>query len=137
MFTTIQLITILSIIGIHFFADAFCQTHEDATNKWKSKKALTNHVLTYTGMTTVLWGFLLAIIGYLSEHPQMPDFILLLLGVGTVTFVTHWITDYFTSKWVHNLFEKKDFHNGFVVILCIDQMLHFVTLFLTLNYLVM
>jgi len=50
-------------------------------------------------------------------------------------FLTHWLSDLFTSRWTSKLWEKKDVHNFFVVI-GFDQLIHATTLLITYNYLI-
>jgi len=52
-----------------------------------------------------------------------------------ITFITHWVTDYFTSKWTSRLWEEKQVHNFFVVI-GLDQLIHATSLLITFNYLI-
>lgn len=47
-----------------------------------------------------------------------------------ITFICHWIQDYYTSRWVKKSFDKQDYHNGFVKI-GFDQFLHYTQMFLT------
>jgi len=47
-----------------------------------------------------------------------------------ITFITHTITDYFTSRLNSKLWEQGKVHNFFVA-LSFDQILHYVQLFLT------
>jgi len=49
---------------------------------------------------------------------------------GSISYIIHTIQDYFTSRAVSKLFAKKDYHNGFVMIE-VDQLLHYLQLFLT------
>jgi hypothetical protein len=70
----------------HFVADFLCQTREMGINKGKSIKWLTYHVLVYSLVTTILWGWLM------SLNINMLGF------VFCATFITHWITDFFSSK---------------------------------------
>ena len=47
-----------------------------------------------------------------------------------ITFLSHTITDYFTSRINKKLWEKGDTHNFFVFV-GLDQILHYFQLFLT------
>jgi hypothetical protein len=110
---------IFGIIFIHWFSDFVLQTNWQATNKSKDNLALTEHVLTYSG----IW-FLSSIVFY-----YFTDNIFILL-FPCITFVCHWITDYFTSRLNSYLWAKGDIHNFFVSV-GFDQVLHYVQLFLT------
>ena len=119
-----NLIEIFSIIIIHWFADFVLQSDEDAKNKSKSNKHLTSHVLTYTAVWSIigLWYGL-----YYNQH---------LLGAlfPIITFVFHWITDYYTSRLNSKLWSEGKVHNFFVSV-GFDQVLHYVQLFTTYYYL--
>jgi hypothetical protein len=112
-------ILLIMLVG-HFYADFVTQSHKQATNKATSKKYLTMHVLTYSFAITAFIVFFL---------PIQKTFLFLI-----ITFLAHWITDYFTSKLARKYFDKKDYHNGFVVVGA-DQMLHYIQLYLTFQIL--
>jgi hypothetical protein len=52
------------------------------------------------------------------------------LWVFTITFVSHFATDYFTSRWTKSLWEKKEVHDFFVAV-GFDQFMHAAQLFYT------
>ena len=116
----LSLIEILSIIVIHWFADFVLQTHWQATNKSKNNGALTMHVLSYS----TVWSLTANIYSILTGH----YYVLALFPV--ITFICHWVTDYFTSRLNSKLWAKGDIHNFFVSV-GFDQVLHYVQLFLT------
>ena len=109
---------ILAIILVtHFLADFALQTPEQAIQKSTSDKQLLWHVSTYTAV----WLFVsFGILGGLIKPILFIFF----------TFVTHYNTDYVTSRIVKTYREKEDYHNMFVVIGA-DQVLHYTQLFLT------
>jgi hypothetical protein len=111
-----QTVLILGLLT-HWFADFYLQSHEQAMNKWHSVKALTSHILVYSS----IW--------YLVLMGAAVDTKLALLFT-IITFASHFITDYFTSKVSHFYFDKKDYHNGFCVV-GIDQIFHYLQLFYT------
>lgn len=116
---------IILILLVHWFADFHFQSDRLARSKATSISALTEHIVIYT-FTWIIWAFALfeACSNSLGE-------MWIKCGIfGGITFVCHWITDYFTSKKVKKLFDMQDFHNGFVVI-GFDQILHYVQLFAT------
>lgn len=116
---------IFLILIIHFVADFVLQTSWMSENKYKDSDALISHICVYT-ITWFLGCFLL--INWVPfTAMQLTVFLL-------ITAVSHFLTDYFTSKVVHRLFAKKDFHNGFVMI-GFDQILHYVQLFLCIKFL--
>ena len=110
---------IIYILLIHFLADAGLQTHWQAMNKSISNIALLRHVGVYSGV------WLLASPIYLGWEGAAV--------MASVTFVTHFIVDYITSRVSKQFFHVEDFHNGWVVVLG-DQLIHYVQLFLTFSY---
>lgn len=115
--------TIFIIIIIHWLADFVFQTHWQATNKSTNNKALFQHVLTYVGIWFILlFGF------YVKTN------LINVLLFTLITFIAHFITDYFTSRLNSYLWKKGDIHNFFVSV-GFDQVLHYVQLFLTINWL--
>ena len=51
-----------------------------------------------------------------------------------VIFITHWLTDYFTSRLTSKLYKEERYHDFFVMI-GFDQVLHYTQLLLIFNYL--
>ena len=114
--------TVLAILFIHWLADFIFQSHEMSLKKSKSVKWLSYHVLVYSVVTTLCW---------FVFSPEV-------VTIGYIfcwTFMSHWITDFFTSKWTSYLWKKESVHNFFVVI-GIDQFIHATTLLLTYEYLI-
>lgn len=116
----LSLIEIFSIIVIHWVSDFVLQTHWQPTNKSKDNKALTMHVLSYS----TVWLLTANIYSIITGN------YLMLALFPIITFVCHWITDYFTSRLNSKLWAKGDIHNFFVSV-GFDQVLHYVQLFLT------
>jgi fatty acid desaturase len=112
--------TFLFVLLIHFLADFGLQTHEQATNKSSSIKSLSYHV----GVYSLIW--LVAAWFYF-------DFFALALLFSTITFVFHFATDYVTSRVGKPYWAKQDLHNGFVIV-GFDQVLHYIQLFLTIEF---
>lgn len=115
------------IILVHWVADFIFQPHSWAKNKSSSWKALLSHTFLYT----IIWMIPVAIVndGDLRVIP--------FLGL---TFLFHTITDYFTSRVVKQKFEEEDFGNsipndGAFTVIGFDQVLHYLQLILTWNYL--
>jgi heme/copper-type cytochrome/quinol oxidase subunit 2 len=98
-----SLLIIFSIILIHFFADFVLQTEWQATNKSKDNKALTMHVLSYS----TVW-FLIA-----NVYSIITGNYLVLALFAPITFVSHWITDYFTSRLNSKLWKEQKVHYFF------------------------
>jgi len=105
------MINVLFLVWFHFIADFMCQTDEMALNKSSSNKWLTFHVATYS-LPFLLFGWQFAF----------------------VTFITHWITDFLTSRGTAYLWQKGERH-WFYVLIGFDQAIHMTTLILTLEYL--
>jgi len=114
---------VLIIILCHWFADFFVQTSWQAENKSKRFDALTFHVLSYSAITSLVWWWAFGL--------QFAPYVLFLF---TVTFFTHWLTDFVSSRITSSLFAQKNYHWAFVVI-GIDQCFHYIQLFLTAQYL--
>lgn len=113
----ISILSLASILIVHWIFDFFLQTHWQASNKSKSYVALTEHVLTYSGglLLIVLLNF-----GYFHH---------LSYAVGFVVFnaLAHFFTDYVTSRATSALYEKEEYHDFFVAV-GFDQLLHYLTL---------
>lgn len=124
-----MLVLPLSLLAAHFIGDFALQSNNMALRKSTSNEWLTKHVLTYS--TCFLpWG----------------------LGFASLTFVLHWIVDYFTSRctsklWFIKLDEPdlggygidhyrwatvyKYRRHWFFIMIGVDQLIHFICLALT------
>lgn len=114
---------VLCILFVHWFADFVLQTDSQAKEKSSSNMALTGHVLMYT----VVWMLFITISVMITENVNLLWFI-------PITFVSHWITDYFTSRLNKKLWNKGNTHTFFVSV-GFDQFLHYIQLFLTYYFL--
>jgi Na+/phosphate symporter len=101
----IELGVILLLVWCHFVGDFILQTSYMATNKSKSNRVLTTHVLVYS-LPFLLFGPLFALI----------------------TMVLHFMTDWVTSRITSKLWWYEDKHWFFVVVGA-DQAIHFTCLF--------
>lgn len=123
----------ISLLIVHFIADFLLQSDWMALNKSKSNIALTAHVAVYTS-------------GFLAFG----------LKFAAVTFVLHWITDYFTSRATSRLwfididtqpYSELSYckmfdsvvvypnrRHWFFVMIGFDQLIHYVTLALTYRW---
>jgi hypothetical protein len=118
---------ILFILIVHWFADFALQTHHMSTRKSSSNYYLSMHVGVYTFTTIVMWAL---VFPFTSIHVSS-------LGIWlsfAAIFITHWITDYFTSRLTSKLYKEQRYHDFFVVI-GFDQVLHYSQLLITFNYL--
>jgi hypothetical protein len=115
-------------VVIHFIADFIFQAEEWATNKSKSNFALFKHVTAYTIIWSVSGLFIF------SDPFKYLTFLL-------VTFVAHFITDYFTSRIVSRKFANNEYGSpipnfGAFTVIGFDQVLHYGQLFLTYHFLI-
>lgn len=98
---------IILIVWVHFIADFLCQTDKMALNKSTSNKWLLAHTSVYS-----IW------------------FLILGWKFALITFLTHTITDYITSRGTSYLWKKEKRHEFFCLI-GLDQAIHITTLILT------
>jgi hypothetical protein len=121
--------TFLFIILVHWVSDFVLQTQHMSTRKSSSNYYLTLHVVIYSFATILGWALVLPLLGiHLYSGPVWLAFLLI--------FVTHWITDYFTSRRTSKLYKEERYHDFFVVI-GFDQVLHYTQLFLIFNYIIL
>lgn len=109
---------ILGFIVIHWIADFWLQTQEMATGKGKSIKWLTLHALEYS-VVLFLCGF-----WYSTGNPFLAVWFTLINGS------CHWLTDFCTSRIMKKLWAAKK-ERAFFMMLGIDQLIHYITLFIT------
>lgn len=121
--TTQVLVATLIVLVSHWVADFVCQTHWQATNKSSDNVALTRHVGSYT-LVMIPGAALLSFVGVLSAGAP----VLLWIGLNAVL---HWCTDYVTSRQTKRLWADGRVHDFFVVV-GLDQLIHYATLFATL-----
>lgn len=121
-----MILSVLLILLVHWFADFVLQTHHMSVRKSSSNYYLTMHVTIYTFATIFLWSLLLPL---LQIHLTFNGVWLSFVAI----FVMHWITDYFTSRWTSRLHKEEKYHDFFVVI-GFNQVLHYIQLLLTFNY---
>lgn len=106
----------LGLLAVHWFADFVLQTHWQASNKSKNFDALFSHVAVYTGVLALASVLMFGAIG---------------LPFALANSVLHFWTDYVTSRASARFYAKQDWHNFFVVV-GFDQLIHQVTLAVTL-----
>jgi hypothetical protein len=117
----IDIKVIVLILLIHFLADFALQTDEQAKKKSTSVKWLSYHIATYTFCMGLMAFYL---------FPTWNQVIIFTL----FTYVSHFITDYITSRMGKPFWEKGNHHDGFVVIGG-DQVIHYICLFGSYLYL--
>ena len=111
-------ITVLFVSGLfaHWIGDFILQSDYQAKNKATSISTLFEHVVTYT-FTMMIWSFIFI------EMCLSSVFL-----VGLLVFVTHFITDFFTSK-VNKKFWDSGKHHNFFCSVGFDQLLHYIALY--------
>lgn len=119
----IHLIEVFIILFVHGIGDFLLQTDWQAKNKCKNNGALTMHVASYS----LCWVLPMTIM--FSFYFYRLDAFLLACFFSIITFICHWVTDYFTSRLNRRLLAKEQHHNFFVSIYA-DQLLHFAQLLL-------
>lgn len=122
------------IILIHYVADYICQDGKWALGKSKNWKDLLNHTLTYS----LIWLIPIAIL--FPNNWSSDNYVINSLLFGAITFITHTIIDYFSSRIASDLRAKGKFGGsipnlGFFSVLGFDQVLHYGQLFLTYSIL--
>jgi len=119
---------IILILLIHFISDFLFQSRKMGRNKGKDISWLTIHVLVYSIVTTIGWSILLPI--NFTE----------IKSIFVITFYTHWITDYITSKGSGYCYlkmidgkvvNKERWEFLFWSVIGFDQFIHSLTLILT------
>lgn len=122
---------ILLIITIHIIGDFPLQTEEMAKKKNYSSSLLFLHVGTYT-LTWIFASLIYCLIlGYpISSNQQTIN---PFTYFCTITFFTHYIIDYFTSRMVTRKFKSGLFNgwSGGMTIIGYSQLAHYIQLFLT------
>jgi hypothetical protein len=115
---------------MHWIADFVFQDEKWALGKSKNWHDLLSHTFSYS----IIWlavGYILFLLGIISIN--FPLFVL-------ITFISHTITDYFTSRIVSKKFANNHYGSpipnfGAFSIIGFDQVLHYIQLFLTYYYL--
>ena len=109
--------TIATILIIHFFFDFVFQSHWMATNKSKNNAALALHVAIYSSGVC-----LMTILNFpLFSFGTACAFIFL-------NTIWHFLTDYITSRLSSKRWAEQRWHDFFVII-GLDQVCHYLTLF--------
>lgn len=124
-FTLFQ--TIVHIVGLlvfHYIGDHLLQTGKMGLEKHKDNIILIYHVAIYTVVMTlfanyIFWDF---------PSDRIVTFFL-------VTFISHFITDYITSRINHQLYERKE-TKKLLNMIYLDQNLHYFQLIITYYFLV-
>jgi hypothetical protein len=121
----ISILSLATILVVHWIFDFFLQTSWQATNKSKNNIALASHVGVYS------IGLILIVLLNFEYFQHLGCAI----GYVLLNAVAHFFTDYVTSRASSSLYEKEEYHDFFVVI-GFDQLLHYLTLIVTFVLLV-
>ena len=130
---TLQLAEIFTILIVHWFADFLMQDEKWALGKSKNWKDLLSHTFTYSW----IWVIPICImLGYTVPGQSVWFYTYYPFLFALITFMFHTATDYFTSRIVSKKFAKGEYgsaipNTGAFTIIGIDQVLHYVQLFLT------
>ncbi len=126
----VNIYAVFAILFIHWIADFVLQTDKQAKGKSKNWGDLLSH----TGTYSVVWGFAsIFLIGYANKELTTNEYMAYALLFAGITFVAHTITDYFTSRLNSKLYAANKVHYFFVSI-GFDQILHYVQLLLTYQF---
>ena len=126
------LITIISILFGHLISDFFLQNVE-SKNKTKKKKKnskilllkLIKHVLNYSLILTTTTA-LLQLFNVIEQKYSVSLFLFFI-----VTFITHFLTDFFAIKKIQKVLKKNN-RNKYMNTIGFDQYIHYTELFITL-----
>ncbi len=119
------MIVIIILLSLHFIADFVCQPRWMGKEKSKNNIVLVMHVVFYSLI------FLAAAQGIAMTHWELLPMIYKFVGI---TFVCHFITDYFSSRLGSKLWSQgKEYES--LLILGADQLLHAIQLILTYYFL--
>lgn len=119
---------IISVLLIHFVSDFLYQTNNQTLNKGRSIKELLKH----TSIYSVLSGCLLQLM--LQEDMFGAQELLLPIYFTLITFVTHTVVDFFTSKLTSKLW-NDGYKQVNLILFGFDQIIHLIILFTTIYYL--
>ena len=118
------------LLVAHFVGDFICQSDWQAINKSKSWRALTGHVMAYTLVLELALMFEWAI----DLNRPLPVLQASGLVFILVNAAAHFVQDAITSRINSKLWQANERHWFFVGIGG-DQLLHYVTLFATAEWL--
>lgn len=112
-------ILLISMFFLHWLFDFVMQL--DGDKKHKDNAVLLYHTTFYSMMMTVFY----VILCDLLSLPTNPYFF-------PITWVSHTITDYFTSRWNAKTYERLGVSKRWINQIGFDQWLHHAQLFLTI-----
>jgi hypothetical protein len=123
---------IISVLFYHWISDFWLQSDYTAQNKSKDWGVLFDHCWTYT---TAMAAFMLIVPMFLGQRFEaFPITLSTFSFFYLITFLSHFATDAITSRINSYLWKEKRVHDFFVSIGG-DQLIHYTTLFLTIELL--
>lgn len=117
---------IIAILVAHYIADFILQSDEMALNKSKDSGMLTYHVGVYTAAFTTLFGLFLDFNGVKLTTETV-------LYFSSLIFISHWVTDYWTSRLNAYLWGKNMRH-WFFCVCGADQAAHAISILILVQY---
>lgn len=125
-FNTLTLVVFL--LFVHWVGDYVLQTRKQGNTKHTDILQLFYHVQTYS-----LFLIAMLFVGNLTNFMGQLNPLNILI-YGTMNFLLHFTTDFFTSRAVKRLWENKQEYQTFVV-MGLDQFIHVISLLATLQFL--
>jgi hypothetical protein len=108
----LSIYTVINLLFVHWVGDFILQSDAMAKGKSSENKWLFLHCLVYSSLFALV---------YID------------LWFGLLLFITHFVTDYFTSRINKKLWEEQKVHDFFVMV-GFDQLIHFVTILILFYY---
>ena len=123
---------IVILLTAHWVADFVLQKEEWARGKHNSITDLLSHTVYYS-MIMFFIVFVYQLITIKDLTTLRVEYILLF---WFITLVTHTLVDFITSKFAHKLLDKQQYYTtvpnlGFFSVIGLDQLIHYIILFLT------
>lgn len=127
--------TFVFIIILHWISDFVYQDKKWAEDKHKNYKSLFKHSVTYS----LVW--YVFIIFLLPNDWEWRNYVLGSISFTCITFISHLIITYFSSKIINHLFligcENKNIPNtGAFSMIGLGQTIHYIQLILTYHFIV-
>lgn len=126
----VNVLAVLAILTLHWWADFVCQTDKQAKGKSKNWGDLLAHTGTYS--LVFLFGMPI-IFAIFLDIKYTSTLVYCSIIYAFVTFICHTITDYFTSRLNSRLYSEGKIHQFFVSV-GFDQLLHFTQLLILFQF---
>lgn len=122
----ITFFVVIFVLALHYVADFILQTPWQAENKSKNFEALLGHVLNYSIIMGLGYTFLYPVL--FGAYENLFYFMFSFIGATMYVFYTHFFVDLITSRFTRKYFKAGNWHMGFVIV-GLDQLIHYITLF--------